>query len=361
MIIPWLDEMVKTGSVRPEVRDEICKTCDGLVKHAGKVPADVLKGLSKRFKGKSPVFKEEHPMATLIGSTAGATASMPLMKKFEDHQAVNSTVANVQQAKLDLVNMPEFKQDREKAEARFNEIVKVAPSVAGNKALLTKLMRSRLHSGLSTNDINNLSIMQHAMTPAPGAQDKIHQKLGGATLATVYKILEENGLTKEAAPSSKYMTLLKNTAVLSSIPLLAGAGLGTVQHVVAKKDAKQLRELQDRTFAEAVRRAPEDSPLHTDPKATRQAYDTLVHFAPNVATEPNAAGAFMKKLIEYKELGTQPDDVKTLTDIERNIANARRPGAFASGLQTGATSLGLNRIMQSAIGKAGDVLEGGAV
>ena len=359
MIIPWLDEMVKNGSVSVKARDEICETCEGIIKQAAE-GADGSTGLAR--------LSADGGIAAEIASKALAESVMtPAFKALGRGIEAGRAVNMINKNKAEILEMPEFKKDRTKAEARFNEIIQVAPSAARNKALVVKLMQNRLHSGLTTNDTNNLAIMQHIMTPDTKSYGKLQQKLAGETLATVYKIVEDHAMTKEAAKGKKFVPpeffdLLKSTVTLSSIPLIAGGVTGGVNYLKAKMDARKLRSAQENTYHEAVNRAPDTSPLHTDPKATRQAFNTLVHFAPHIATEPNAAGAFMKKLLEYKDIGTQPEDIKTLTDIEKNIAHSRLPSPFMSGAVSGAQAFGINRITQDATRQAEKILNptGGA-
>ncbi len=53
-------------------------------------------------------------------------------------------------------------------------------------------------------------------------------------------------------------------------------------------------------------------------------YNTLYNFAPKMARDPLVAGSFMKKQLEFKTEGIQAPDLKTLSEITRNLGQARK-------------------------------------
>jgi hypothetical protein len=53
-------------------------------------------------------------------------------------------------------------------------------------------------------------------------------------------------------------------------------------------------------------------------------YDTLFRFSPAVAGDPLAAGAWMKRALQYKDIGPQVTDIKGLSDIEVGLAKRKQ-------------------------------------
>lgn len=128
----------------------------------------------------------------------------------------------------------------------------------------------------------------------------------------------------------------------ASLGIAGGLGLGLVRHGVAQIDKKELEKKLKKSFEEALRMGPSDQdPLHQDIGKARQAFQTLVHFAPHVACDPSAARAFMNKLVSYDQ-GILTSDVKDLTEIERNLHQAKGDSTpFMSGFSSGSEAFGL--------------------
>ena len=75
-----------------------------------------------------------------------------------------------------------------------------------------------------------------------------------------------------------------------------------------------------------------------DQDTVKKFYRTLFNFSPTVAMDPMASGSFMKKQLEFKDIGIQHNDIHTLSNIEkavrdtkadRLIFNSFRPSAAA--------------------------------
>lgn len=60
-----------------------------------------------------------------------------------------------------------------------------------------------------------------------------------------------------------------------------------------------------------------------DKKTVSKFYDTLHRFSPNMAMDPLVAGSFMKKQLEFKDIGIQPNDLQTITSIEKAKRDAK--------------------------------------
>jgi hypothetical protein len=115
-------------------------------------------------------------------------------------------------------------------------------------------------------------------------------------------------------------------------------------HFKQKNREEKLRN----SFLEAMKRSdPGKEPLHANKDKAMQAFQTLTHFAPNVAADPEAARAFMLNLISMDQ-GVQVGAIKDLSEIEKNLKATKSKQPFLEGLQVGTEFAG----MPSALGKA---------
>ena len=53
-----------------------------------------------------------------------------------------------------------------------------------------------------------------------------------------------------------------------------------------------------------------------DKRTVKKFYNTMFRFSPSIAMDPVVAGSVMRRQLEYKDVGVQPSDVKSLTDVE---------------------------------------------
>lgn len=65
---------------------------------------------------------------------------------------------------------------------------------------------------------------------------------------------------------------------------------------------------------------------HEDPAVVRRSYNTLFHFNKDMATDPTTAGAFVRRAVAFKDEGIQSNDIKTLAEIRKNLADAGGKG-----------------------------------
>jgi len=56
----------------------------------------------------------------------------------------------------------------------------------------------------------------------------------------------------------------------------------------------------------------------------RAAFKSLSKFSPDLASDPLAAGAFLRRSMMFKEEGLQPTDIKTLVDTRKLLSEARK-------------------------------------
>lgn len=80
-------------------------------------------------------------------------------------------------------------------------------------------------------------------------------------------------------------------------------------------------------------------------KDVRQMFEIIHQMSPELTKHPVVAGAFVRKAMEYKDVGVSPASVKELVDINLNIAKARgEKGQFGGMLRTMATAGALNAV-----------------
>lgn len=76
------------------------------------------------------------------------------------------------------------------------------------------------------------------------------------------------------------------------------------------------------------------------PKDVKRVFNTLFRFNPKMAADPLVAGSFMKRTLQFKDEGIQPVDVKTLTEVGRNMAgNNSNSSILSSAFLGGAKEL----------------------
>ena len=138
---------------------------------------------------------------------------------------------------------------------------------------------------------------------------------------------------KKAAKKLEIKNILRNAALLGGASLSIGAGVKAIDYAADKGPDPFKRKL-------GYRRMLKESPGLTekyDPKDVKKYYKTLFHFSERTAMDPVASSAWMKRSLQYKDVGPQTTDLKGLTDIEKGTrAMQRKP--FADALSTGSLS-----------------------
>lgn len=66
------------------------------------------------------------------------------------------------------------------------------------------------------------------------------------------------------------------------------------------------------------------------PRDVKRVFNTLFRFNPKMAGDPLVAGSFMKRTLQFKDEGIQPVDVKTLTEVSRNMASNKSNSSILS-------------------------------
>ena len=370
----WLEEMVEDGLIRKEAAAAIYSDCCSVMEKSAEEPA-VRKDLLQALLYGTAV--------TTMGQGA-QIAAYQMRQKILDSQ----TKAKIDINRQRLVTMFSPK-DREKAEARFNEIAKLAPHLATNEMVMRKLLQRKVRNGLSERDTRALLMAQMDLDPRAkqyGATKRASQEfmesrdlkatlagnaMADACLAAHNKLSDDlfcktaghimrsldaavaMELEKTAKVPGGFTDQLKyilNRAAASAA--IAGGLTGGYALSRHMKDRNMAVKL-DNSFNKAIQMSP-DSPLTENKDKARQAFGTLAHFAPHVAAEPHAAKAYMMKMVEY-DRGPQVGDIKDLAEIEKNLGSIRGGmlDMLSHSMQTANTSLAKN--IEGAWGEVTDI------
>ena len=102
-----------------------------------------------------------------------------------------------------------------------------------------------------------------------------------------------------------------------------GAGIGGGASLLSGAyDKVENRVSKNRNFDAALKANPTLREFKTED--LQSAYDALHRFSPEIAKEPLAAGAFLRRSMLFKDEGIQPNDVKTLVDVRKALAESRK-------------------------------------
>lgn len=357
MQFPWLEELVKKGHVSEVERDGIYSSCAQLVKTAstaGWSPEHhaMHAELTKKYQAQ---FMQKAKIPGAIAMMALPFAVSKIYGRHQESKAIKSEIAAIAKNRETLLAHPDFAPDRAKAEARFDEIAGLAPTVAQNPTLMGRLLKDKLHSGLTSDDVNTLAIIQSSYTPKYSYQEKLTKKAAeeqlGETAADMLLVCAEAGLCKTAKMGilgvpSGVSKVLSNILMATAVPTLYGVGRGVVDHLSEMRNKTVREKRLTESFQEALQ-SPEGESLRNQPEKARQAFQTLAHFSPNVAMQPTAARSFMKKLVDYKG-DVHSGDLRDLTDIEKNMRGSG-PSTFLKGFREGADAAGFKDALKSGV------------
>lgn len=371
MKISWVEDLVKEGSVRPEVRDQIYSDCQELVKTANSdektpdsqaITSVLVEGLSKGVSAGKDA----------LGQGANQLFASKMLEAFNEHSEVRKSLKDIQETQKHILEDPDISKNGDKqakAEARFLEIAKIAPSVARNKEVASRLVKGKLYSGLSDDDVVQLAAMESGQT-RPSYQKRMQDKMASEQGPYADEEMQKLGslcaeihhIYKEAAPKSK-INKLRGPAkdfmksLLMSSATLGGAALasGATKKVMDSVDRKNLDKKQREAFQKAVEKAdPESSLIHANKDKAYEKFKTLAHFAPNMASEPSALQSFMEKSLEMEtesNPNVDPQSVKELTDIEKNIRAVKGGSPFVEGFSSGLKDVGFPSAVGGAAGQ----------
>lgn len=372
----FLEKLSSDGAISAQDKDRIYGVCSDILTKAA-------------FKWKNPFRKDDLPTIGEALREQGAHLTRLLLpigamgtavwgaKKIDNHIVSSAEAKKLLKVKTDMLSKPEFAMDHAKAEARFDELVKISPQAAAKPELAARLIKGSLHSGFTNDEVQRLAQIQatyeRGLFPTAGSSEDIHKAFfkkssadAGRIAATVVTILAEAGLgnmDKTAALPWKTTPLQKATsiakqvlttgAIVSGFGALVGLGAGATNQIVHYVKSKENEKKLKASFQEAMRRSdPSSEPLHAQKDKALQAFQTLTHFSPNVAADPEAARAFMNAMVgDGRTLGVGTDAIKTLSEIEKNLKASRGGNPFFEGLQAGTSAVGLQGALGSATGK----------
>jgi hypothetical protein len=252
--------------------------------------------------------------------------------------------------------------------------MRIAPAVAMKPNAASRLVGDRLHSGFTPEDVQRLIQMQATYEKAPFGSSTPSEAIASkmpkmasalspeqqaALAATVTQILGEAAflMDKTAALPWKKSPFRKTTevakevlrtgAIVSGFGALIGLGSGAINSGAAYLSKKKKGNKIRKSYEEAMRRSdPTIEPLHANKEKSLRAFQTLAHFSPNTAMDPEAARAFMLNLVSMDQ-GAQTSVIKDLANIERDLKQSRPANPFLTGLSAGMSHGG----MSSALGK----------
>jgi len=150
------------------------------------------------------------------------------------------------------------------------------------------------------------------------------------------KILQKGGTILGDMTSKKGLKRLGKN--LAGLGLIAGAiGLGAK---AASAGERAVSDPIERAVAKKrMLKANPDIKKNYTPKEITTYFRTVHAFSPKVAKDPVAAGATMRRLLAYKDVGPQSQDLQGLSTIQKNLAQARKAsGPLGDSLTTGTLS-----------------------
>ena len=164
-------------------------------------------------------------------------------------------------------------------------------------------------------------------------------KAGKISTSTMVKAASfKQELEKQATPNIdmflKY--LATGLAVSAGLGLAAaGAKIG-----VQSWEESRLEGKKDEMFKEVIKLHPD---LIANKERAKLYFEALVHFSPQVATNPLTAGAYIRQALQYDHVagGPLPASVNELTQIQKQTMDARKNaplsvlGTIFSGLAEG--------------------------
>ena len=323
----WLKKLAEEDKIGPEAYETIM--------------ADVA--MIKEASG--PNIAAELKEMLRLGSMIGAAAIGTKLGKMVAGK-VDTMVGKkkLEQSKGQILIDPMFqgKGTIEKAEARFNEIANIAPHFAMRHGVVKKIIDNNLNSGLSDNTVSNLAmaeslILNTSSTPSASANpaEKLFPKIASIRPNIIGEIVADIYMVKEAALGKDVKDILKVTGLASLVPLSIAGIMGAGNWAAGKFKQKDIKKQLDNSFNTALKMSdPNEELLHSNKDKARQAFQTLAHFAPQVALEPQAARGFMNKIVAYDQ-GMDINDLKSLTDIQKNLTQTASGSDFAVGMGTG--------------------------
>ena len=127
--------------------------------------------------------------------------------------------------------------------------------------------------------------------------------------------------------------VLRNALIFGGAGALIGGGAAAANEIGSaitdplKKRVGLKRMYRDNAFLN-----------REDPKTVSKYYDTLYRFSPSMAMDPLASGSFMKKQLEFKDIGIQPTDIQTVSNIEKAVRDQQQHALMSKAFTPAAVS-----------------------
>lgn len=139
-------------------------------------------------------------------------------------------------------------------------------------------------------------------------------------------------LVKAAAPSTALKKFVFKDAITKGVGLAAGGALiGTgIAAAASGYDALHRGISSSSRFKAMMKRNPDlkDKPVED----VREMFDIVHDYSPDLTRSPAVAGAFVRRALEYKDVGVAPASVKELADINLSLSKAKGEKGGYSGL-----------------------------
>lgn len=276
---------------------------------------------------------------TALGSAGAAAAIANSIKKKMDTNKIKQGILNIEK---DLHGMYTG-EELQKAKACLFSIARVAPHVTQNQDLTKSIIETKKNNGLSSDDKQSLVLLQSQFYHDPDVE-KFMPKLASEDIGT---ILADVIMVKEAS----WKDSLKTIGLMSTLPVAAGIAGGLVNAAMAKIKQRDLKSSLEQSFTSALSLSDHDrEPLLQNKDKAREAFGTLARFAPAVALDPQAARAFMNRIVSYDQ-GIDIGTVKELSEISKNLSNVQGPSAFSEGFAATSRLTGAQNVISKGFGE----------
>lgn len=137
-------------------------------------------------------------------------------------------------------------------------------------------------------------------------------------------------------PPSGVVNRLRSILASKGARRLGMYGLGAAGIAGGIAGLEALRETLDRKVGKekAFKNMIKDNPglANESPAHVKKVFNTLYTFNKDMAKDPLVAGSFTRRSLMFKDEGIQPMDVKTLTEIRKNMRDGRGGDSMARGV-----------------------------
>lgn len=284
----------------------------------------------------------------LAAGFAGHHVSGKIREK-KENEMHKELQAQIERNRNMLSSLKEFEPHRDQFHEVFDEVAGLAPHVAANPKMMTKIMAKygpHTTENLELMQMEALKSLDHKLQEisqrqhridAAKAKGKHYGELMGQGFAMSLPDMSKTGsveaseadalvglmfkrlaLIKTAAKKnpaslSKYLKMFAPGVAIASLP---AAGFAYAHH----KEKKDLQKDIDRSF-KIVSKNPDIQRMMT-PESVHETFNAIATFAPSVARNPAAARSAL--LMAGGSEGLNPHTIKALVDIERSGNDSKK-------------------------------------